>query len=251
MTDAFGLAALLFLTAVLYTAAGQAGASGYLAVMAVYGLAPDDMRPAALVLNLVASAVTAARFRSAGHFDRGLFLPLALGSIPSALIGGFLSLPEAVYRPLLAAVLLAAAVWLAWPKSANRTGSGCEDGERARRMPIWARVVSGAAVGLLAGLTGVGGGVFLMPLLLLGRWVGEQEAAGVTAAFILVTSAAGLIGRLAAVPALPDQMPLWIGVVAAGGLIGSTLGSRFLSGLTLRRLLAVVLVIVVGKLLFG
>jgi uncharacterized membrane protein YfcA len=242
--QALALAALLFAAALLYTSVGHAGASGYLAAMALFGLAPDDMRPTALVLNLFAAVLTTLRFRSAGHFDRRLFLPLVAGSVPAAFLGGFLTLPGPVYKPLLAAALLVGALRLALP---SRTPST----EPTRRMPVWVGVLCGAAVGLLSGLTGVGGGIYLTPVLLFCRWAEPKRAAGVSAAFILVNSAAGLVGRLAAFPALPAELPVWVVVVTVGSLIGSTLGSRVLGSATLRRLLAVALVVAASKLLAG
>jgi uncharacterized membrane protein YfcA len=241
MSDSYGLVLLLFAGALLYTSVGQAGASGYLAAMAVYGLAPDAMRPAALVLNLVAASLTAARFRSAGHFDRRLFLPLAAGSIPGAFLGGFLTLPGPVYRPALAAALGLAAVRLAWPPRPAP----------ARRMPVWVGVMAGLGIGLFSGLTGMGGGVYLMPLVLLAGWADVKVAAGVSAAFILVNSAAGLAGRLSESPALPNEMPVWVAAVLLGSLIGSTVGSRVLGATTMRRVLGVMLAAAAVKLLVG
>jgi uncharacterized membrane protein YfcA len=244
MTGAYGLVLLLFAAAVLYTSVGHAGASGYLAAMALYGLAPADMRPAALALNLLAATLATAQFRWAGHFDRALFLPLVAGSVPAAFVGGWLTLPGTVYKPVLAVLLFVAAVRLAWP---HRDTTGPE-----RRMPPWAAVLSGAAIGLLSGLTGVGGGIYLTPLLLFAGWAETKKAAGVSAAFILVNSVAGLVGRLVADPAaLPPQMPEWAAAVLVGGLIGATLGSRVFAPGVLRRLLAVVLVVAALKLAFG
>jgi uncharacterized membrane protein YfcA len=243
MSDAYGLVALLFAAALLYTSVGHAGASGYLAAMAFYGLAPDSMRPAALILNILAAVPATLQFRSAGHFDRRLFLPLAAGSIPMAFVGGNLTLPGPVYKPILAAALFVAAVRLAWPKA---PAAG-----QVRPMPIWAGVGVGAAIGLLAGLTGIGGGVYLTPILLFAGWAEMKVAAGVSAAFILVNSIAGLAGRLAKLPALPPELPVWAAAVVAGSLIGSTLGSRVLGSVTLRRILAVVLASASVKLLIG
>ena len=243
MSDEWLLTALIFAAALLYSSVGHAGASGYLAAMAFYGLAPDSMRPTALVLNLVAATLATARFRSAGHFDRRLFLPLVAGSIPGAFVGGFLTLPGPVYKPILAAALLVAAVRLAWPlASANAP---------PRPMPVWVGVLVGLAIGLLSGLTGVGGGIYLTPILLFAGWAQTKVAAGVSAAFILVNSAAGLAGRLSESPTLPDELPVWLVAVLLGSLIGSTLGSRVFGSTTLRRILAVVLASASVKLIIG
>jgi uncharacterized membrane protein YfcA len=243
MDEVWGLTLLLFVAAVLYTSVGHAGASGYLAAMALYGLAQDQMRPAALILNLVAATLSTLRFRSAGHFDPRLFLLLAVTSIPAAFIGGLLKLPDNVYRPILASALILAAARLIWSSRATQAV--------IRPMPVWAGLLTGAAIGLLSGLTSVGGGIYLTPVLLFAGWAETKKAAGVSAAFILVNSAAGLAGRLTAMPTLPEAMPAWAVVVAVGGLIGATLGSRVLGARTLRRVLAVVLLIAAAKLLFG
>jgi uncharacterized protein len=232
MTDP-GLLVLLFLAAVFFTSVGHAGASGYLAAMALYGLAPSEMRSAALALNVLAGTLTTARFRSAGHFDRSLFLPLIIGSIPGAFVGGLLSFPATIYRPVVGVLLLIAAVRLAWP---TRKADG-----PVRRMPAWAGVLCGTAIGLLSGLTGVGGGIYLMPLLLFAGWAEARTAGGVSAAFILVNSVAGLSGRLLADPVLPPQLLAWAAVVLVGSVIGATLGSRVLGPSIIRYLLAIAL----------
>ena len=170
MSDFYSLTLLLFVAAVLYTSVGHAGASGYLAAMAFYGLAPEAMRPTALVLNLVAATLATARFRSAGYFDRRLFLPLVAGSIPGAFVGGFLTLPGPVYKPILAAALLVAAVRLAWPLVSATAPP--------RRMPVWVGVAVGLVIGLLSRLTGVGGGIYLTPILLLAGWARRRWQPG-------------------------------------------------------------------------
>ena len=240
---AYGLLLLLFLAALLYTSVGHARPSGYLAAMALYGLAPADMRTAALALNVIAATLATARYRSAGHFDRWLLLPLVVGSIPAAFVGGLLTLPGTIYKPLLAVLLLIAAIRLAWPK------------QRAdavhHRMPPWAGVLSGAVIGFLSGLTGVGGGIYLTPLLLFAGWAETKKAAGVSAAFILVNSVAAIAGRLLVDTALPPDLPAWAVAVTVGGLIGATLGSRVFGPTAFRYLLAAVLIVAALKLLAG
>lgn len=243
MPDGLGLLALLFLAALLYTSVGHAGASGYLAVFSFYGVPPDVMRPAALVLNIVAATPATVGFASAGHFDRRLFLPLAAGSVPMAYIGGQYTLSGLAFKIVLASALALAGVRLLWPaKSATAA---------VRRMPVWAGVLIGLSIGLLAGLTGIGGGVYLTPVLMLARWADTKTAAGVSAAFILVNSLAGLAGRLSNFPALPPELPVWVGAVVVGSLVGSTLGSRVFSSPTVRRVLGFVLLTAAGKLFVG
>jgi len=237
------LAALFFAAALLYSSVGHAGASAYLAAMALVGIAPATMRPTALALNLFVASIVIVRFAGAGHLPWRSLVPLAVGSVPMAFIGGSISLPGEVYRPLVALVLLAGAARLA-------TATTSVDDEERPGVPILPGVAAGATIGLLAGLTGTGGGIFLTPLLVLAAWTGTRDAAGLSGAFILVNSIAGLAGLLGSGVSLPSAMPLWIASVAAGGLIGSWLGAARFSILNVRRALAFVLVLAAAKLVF-
>jgi uncharacterized membrane protein YfcA len=238
------LLALLFLAAAtLYASVGHAGASAYLAAMALVGLAPEVMRPTALVLNLFVASIVVVRFAHAGHLPWRSLLPLVAGSIPAAFVGGSIDLPGAVYRPLVAIVLLAGAWRLA-------TASAPDDGAARRGVPVVAGILAGATIGLLAGLTGTGGGIFLTPLLVLAAWTGTRDAAGLSGAFILLNSISGLAGLATGGFVLPAALPLWVGAVVAGGLIGSWLGAARFSIIGLRRALALVLLLAAGKLVF-
>lgn len=236
------LAALFFVAAALYASVGHAGASAYLAAMALVGTAPEVMRPTALALNLVVATIVIVRFSRAGHLPWRHLVPLAIGSVPAAFMGGTIDLPGEIYRPLVAVVLLAGAVRLA-------TALPNEDA-LARGVPAVAGVASGAAIGLLAGLTGTGGGIFLTPLLVLAGWTSTREAAGLSGAFILVNSVSGLIGLATGGVTLPPAIPVWMAVVAVGGGIGSWLGAHRFSILNLRRVLAFVLVLAAAKIAF-
>jgi len=242
MSDAVGLAILLFIAAVLYTSVGHAGASGYLAAMALYGLLPEKMRPVAFVLNLIAATPTTIQFTTAGHFDRRLFIPLAIGSIPFAFLGSSLTLPDSIIKIIIGIALVIASIRLLWsPRSVA---------DDLRRMPIWLGILLGIGIGLVSGLTGVGGGIYLTPVLLIARWATPKTAAGVSAAFILVNSTAGLLARLTKPTNWPEELPVWAIVVILGSVIGSTLGSRVFGSPTIRRILAVVLLVAAGKLIF-
>lgn len=234
--DGWLLTGIIFAAAVLYASVGHAGASGYLAAMALFGLPPAQMRPAALVLNILVAVVGTVRYGRAGCFSWRLFLPLAAASVPCAYVGGRLSLPGTVYRPVVGLVLLIAALRLAVHTPV---------GERAvtARPPLPGLLAAGGGIGLLSGLTGTGGGIFLSPLLLFLRWAGPRETAGVAVAFILVNSLAGLAGVLGHAPDLPDGLAVWAVAVVLGGLLGAELGSRWLGHGALRRLLAAVLVV--------
>jgi uncharacterized membrane protein YfcA len=231
----------MLLAAVLYSSVGHGGASAYLAVMALAGIAPTVMRPTALVLNLFVAGIAAIQFARAGHFSWRLFWPFALGSIPLAFVGGAIHLPTDVYKLILGAVLLFAAARLVFEP---------RRGIPARApMPLWLAVVVGASIGLLSGLTGVGGGIFLSPILLVGGFAEPKPTAAVSAAFIWVNSLAGLAGHPASVALIPPAAVAWGGAAVCGGLLGSTYASRKLTGRTLKRLLAVVLVVAGVKML--
>ncbi len=231
----------IFVVAVMYSSVGHGGASGYLAVMAFFAVTPELTRPTALVLNLFVASIGTIQFWRAGHFKWNTFWPFALTSIPFAFIGGMIKLPTNAYRIVLGLVLLFAAFRLAW-KFAS-------DDKEVKRPHLAMALLIGAAMGLLSGLVGVGGGIFLTPVLLLMHWSETKTAAGVSALFILVNSASGLAGNYAQVSVLPGEVWFWIGATVAGGMVGSTLGAKKFDSLTLRRVLAVVLVLAAVKLI--
>jgi len=247
--DAFLLAAVFFGTAILYSSVGHAGASGYLAGMALVGLPQAVMKPTALVLNLLVASVVTVRFHRAGLVEWRTLAPFVLGSAPLAFVGGGISLPGNVYRVLVGIVLLVAAGRLLQTaiQTATTDWTVVKSPKRPRH-PIVA-VSVGGVIGLLAGLTGTGGGIFLTPVLVLSGWVEVRTAAGMSAAFILINSAAGLAGNVASVQSVPAAVPLWGMAVLAGGFIGSGLGSRRLGTPALRGLLAVVLLVAGAKLI--
>ena len=249
VTIAIGLVALL------YAAVGHAGATGYTAVMALAGLPPAVIRPTALMLNLVVAAIGTAQFARAGHFNRRLFLPLAAASVPCAALGGAWKLATGALEGLLAAVLLFSAARIVVEARAHGfrgNGAGRLDAGSAvasRPLPLVASLTIGVAIGLLSGLTGVGGGVFLTPLLLWLRAAPVKQVAGVTAPFILVNSAAGLAGGLAAGGSLPPLGLAAVVAAAAGGFVGSQLGAFRLPVPAVRLLMAAVLAVASVKLL--
>ncbi len=236
------LAVLIFAAALLYSSVGHAGASGYLAAMALLGVAPDVMKPTALCLNILVATITAVQFTRAGFFSWRLFWPFAIASVPAAYLGGTLELPGVYYRPVVGAVLLFAAIRLLMSKK-----MGVEQEARPPFVPIC--LIVGGGIGLLAGLTGTGGGIFLTPLLLLMGWAKPKQAAAVSAAFILVNSVAGLAGALSGPNQIPAGLAWWAAAATLGALIGSYVGSRRLQSLSLRRLLGLVLLIAAFKML--
>lgn len=235
------LGALILIVGFLYSSVGHAGASGYLACMAIMGIAPGVMKPTALVLNVLVATIGTIQFWRAGHFDWRLFWPFALGSIPLAWLGGRIQLPPEIYKTFIGVVLLLSAWRLA-------VASGRKAERTPRMPPIGVAIVAGALLGFLAGLSGTGGGIFLSPLLLLCNWADAKRTAAVSAMFIFVNSMAGIAGYWHDTHALPMPPMAWLMAAAVGGVAGSYVGARRFEPRTIRRMLAVVLVIAGGKL---
>ncbi|HET9404328.1 MAG TPA: sulfite exporter TauE/SafE family protein [Burkholderiales bacterium] len=214
------LCAAFFVVATLYTTVGHAGASGYLAVMALVGLAPEVMRPTALVLNIIVAALAVYRFRRARFFSWAGLWPFLIGSVPFAAAGGIQSLSRGTYYVAMGAVLLIASAYLVWRAFGSRPVME-EHVVRVRKVPA---VLMGAALGFLSGLIGVGGGIFLSPVLLLLGWAGPRTTAGISAPFILVNSAVALAAGSLTVQTLPGELPLLAAAALAGAFLGTWLG---------------------------
>ncbi len=239
-TADIALCAAVLVVAFLYSSVGHAGASGYIAVMALASVASPMIRPTALVLNIVVATIGSVQFWRAGYFRWSLFWPFALASIPAAYYGGTLTLPTRVLNILIGLVLLASAARLLISlKPAAET--------HAPAKPI--AMVTGGVLGFLAGLTATGGGIFLTPLMILLRWSSTKQAAAVSVVYILVNSASGLLGAMRKGITLPPFLwPMIVAVVVGGGL-GSYLGSRRFSVPVIHVLLASVLILAGGKLI--
>ena len=236
------LAACMFAGAVLYTSVGHAGASAYLALMALFGVASTTMRPTALVLNILVASFTSFRYIKAGFFRWRVLWPILIGAVPMAFLGGYIQLPGDFYRPLVGVVLLIAAIRFLWPMK--------EQAHVARHdPPIPLAAISGAGVGFLSGLTGTGGGIFLSPIILLFGWSDPRTTSGIVAAFILANSISGLLGNIASVQALPAELPLFAGAVLAGAVIGTILGIKGFTVPMILKALGVVLIIAGIKLI--
>jgi uncharacterized membrane protein YfcA len=235
------LTAGVFVIALLYSSVGHAGASGYIAVMSLLSLAPAEIKPIALALNILVASIGSWQFRRAGHFSWSLFWPFALLSVPFAFLGGYLNLPTQFFKVIVGIVLLVSAAQFLFRPPAEG-----ESHPPAR--PVAMGV--GAGLGLLSGLTGTGGGIFLTPLLIFLRWARTKAAAATSALFILLNSIAGLLGNLSATQSVPRFGVSLLVAAAIGGAIGSHFGSRRLAPLVIKRLLAVVLVIAGFKLIF-
>ena len=228
-----------FVAAALYAAVGHGGASAYLAVMGLVGMTPAEMKPIALTLNIGVSLLAWIAFTRAGHFRPRLFWPVAVTSVPAALLGGWLRLSDPIFKLILAAALMVGA----W-----RLVGGCKADDFTPRDPARpALLLVGLVIGFLSGLIGIGGGIFLTPLLVLWRWSPAKSAAAVSAAFILVNSLAGLAGFLSTGRAIPALAWVMLPAVLAGGWLGSYWGSRRAGSPALLRVLAAVLVMAAAK----
>jgi len=233
------LAVCIFVIAMLYASVGHGGASGYLAVMALFSLHPAALKPTALVLNIVVAGVGSWLYLSARQFSWRAFWPFALTSIPASYLGGCFNLPPHYYRPLLGVVLLFAA----WRMFVRTERADAEI--RLPRLPI--ALAIGAVLGFFSGLIGVGGGIFLSPLMVLLGWARVREVSGVAALFILVNSVAGLLGHVGSLQQVPDYVPLLAVMALAGGTVGAMGGSRHLPVATIVKVMAAVLVTAGGK----
>lgn len=233
---------LIGIVAVLYSSVGHGGASGYLAIMALYNMSLETMRPNALVLNLLVSGIAFIQFYRAGHFDRSLIFPFLIGSIPAAFIGGMIDLPGTVYKIILGVCLILAVVRMVvkMPSSENPVLA----------KSIWIAIGIGFAIGLVSGLIGIGGGIILSPVILLLGWGDMKKTATASALFIWLNSLAGLAGFF--VSSGPMSTSSWPLLIAAGmgGILGGYLGSVKWSRNVLKWALSLVLMAAAMKLVF-
>jgi uncharacterized membrane protein YfcA len=232
----------ILVVAFLYSSVGHAGASGYIAVMTLFGLAPNVIKPAALVLNILVASIGTWQFWRAGHFSWRLFWPFAVLAIPMAFFGGYTNLPAHTFKILIGIVLLFSAALFFF-----RPTNDAVDHEPSRMIAI----PVGGALGLLAGLTGTGGGIFLTPFLLLMRWARTKTVAAVSALFILVNSISGLLGNISSTRNLPSFTFALVAAAAVGGTAGSYFGSWRFNHVVIKRLLAIVLTIAGAKLILA
>lgn len=218
------VASLFFVVAMLYSSVGHGGASGYIAVMGLLSVAPDTIRPVALTLNIIVASFAAYRYWQAGLIDWRSMLPLVVSSVPFAFLGGTVVLPGEIYRPLLGAMLIFSAAYLFWQSIGKLEGLNSSDSQ----IPRIGGAGFGAAIGFLSGLTGIGGGVVLSPLMLLFKWANVRKTAAVASVFILLNSAAGLAGNLVSLQHIPPALPIWAGASLLGAWIGTSMGLKIL-----------------------
>ncbi len=237
----FVLCLAVAVVAFLYSCVGHAGASGYISVMTLAGVAVAVIRPTALTLNIFVACIGAVQFWRAGHFSWKLFWPFALLSVPCAFLGGYLSLPTHLLKLLLGLTLV---------YSALRFFVQSKEQEAIHSPSRSVALAVGAGLGFLSGLTGTGGGIFLTPLMIFMRWGKTKSVAAVSVVFILVNSISGLLGTLIKSGHVPSLAWMLIPAAALGGTLGSHLGSRRFSPVIIKRILAAVLIVAAYKLIF-
>ena len=234
---------LLFIVALLYASVGHGGASGYLALMALYGFAPEVMKPTALILNLFVSLTSFLLFLKGGHFKWKLFLPFALASIPMSFLGGTIALDAHVYKKVLGILLLFPVLrFFIFPNTADKD---------LKNSNIYISILIGGVIGFLSGLIGIGGGILLSPILLLLAWTNQKQTAAISALFIFVNSIAGLAGQLSHGIKFEPQMFSFVAIAFVGGVVGAWLGSLKFNQQVLKYTLAVVLLMASVKLILS
>ena len=237
------LAVLFGAVSLLYATVGQAGGTAFLALMAFASFPSNEMRPTALLLNIIAATCSTWIFNRVGLVDWAKLKPPLAASLPTALIGGFIALDQHFYKIVTGLLLLSAAIILVFRRS--------RDGEPDRQTPLWGAVTVGAMVGFVSGLTGVGGGVFLAPLLIALHWASPRQTAALSAPFILANSAAGLAGAMAIGQTPCPETGVYAIAALAGAMIGTTAGLRWLSQTMTRHVLAAILATAGLQLMFS
>lgn len=233
---------LVFLMAILYSSVGHGGASGYLALMAIFSFSPEFMRPSALVLNIFVSSIALFSFYRNGHLRIHLLLPFIITSVPLAFLGGLITVNPKIYKIILGIFLIVAIARMLYrPKNQNN---------EIQRINKYAAYLIGSSLGFLSGLIGIGGGIILSPIIILLKWGTMKETAAVSAAFILVNSISGLIGQFTQGIQLAPEIGYMLTAAITGGVIGSFMGSYKISEKTLKYSLSVVLTFASFKLLF-
>ena len=233
---------ILPIVSFLYASVGHGGASGYLALMAIFSVTPELMKPTALLLNLFVAAIAFYYYYKEGYFNKKLFISFAIASVPMSIIGGYIEVDTTIYKKILAVLLLFAIL-----KMLNIFG---KESNVIRDIKLWQGIVVGGIIGFFSGLIGIGGGIILSPIILLFHWGKMKEAAAVSALFIWVNSAGGLIGQLSSGVNLNIQSFGLVAIALIGGVFGAYYGSKKLNNQNLRYLLATVMAIACFKLFY-
>lgn len=234
---------LLFLVAFLYASVGHGGASGYLALMALFGVAPEVMKPTALLLNLFVSLTSFIQFYRGKHFKWQIFLPFAIASVPMAFVGGLIHIDGNIYKKILGILLLIPVIRFWFFSKMDVTDF------RRSNWPL--SLFVGGTIGFLSGLIGIGGGIILSPILLILRWTDQKQTAAISALFIFVNSIAGLLGQLQKGIQFSGHMYIYVGVAFIGGLAGAYFGALKFKQAILKNILASALLVASLKLIFA
>jgi len=247
VVEVLGFPLALAVIALFYASVGQAGGTGYVAAMGLAGFEPDVIKPTALALNVLVAAIGAMRFASAGLLTWRSCYPFAILGAPFSILGGMTNLPLAIYQPIVGALLLAAAWQMVW----SARSAAQLDEIAPTHPPLLPALIAGAAIGFVSGVTGVGGGIFLAPLVLTFGWADVRQSAAISTVFNLLNSAAAFAGTWAVLPSLPAALPWWLLAVGVGALLGSWLGLRRLPPHALRYVLAGLLIAAGLRMLFA
>ncbi len=232
---------LLFIVAFLYSSVGHGGASGYLALMAIFSIAPSIMKSSALILNIFVSGIAFFQYYRAGHFNWKLFFPFTITSIPASFIGSYVTIDDMAYKKILGVILIFPILRL--------SGLIGKESDDIKEVKFVYALIIGGIIGLLSGMIGIGGGILLSPIILLLHWGNMKQTAAVSALFILVNSLAGLSGLFSKGIVIDNTIFIWLAVAIVGGLTGAYVGSKKMEGKTLKTILALVLLIASVKLL--
>jgi len=231
---------ILPIVAFMYAAVGHGGASGYLALMALFGFAPESMKPTALLLNLFVAAISFFHYAKTGNFNKKLFLSFAVASIPLAFLGGLIEIDTSLYKKILAVLLVFAIL-----RMLNLFG---KETNELKEVKLWQGIIIGSSIGFFSGLIGIGGGIIITPVILLMKWGNMKQAAAVSALFIWVNSAAAMGGQLSSGVKIDAQAFLLVAIAVIGGFLGGYFGSKKFNNSGLRYMLALVLFIACVKL---
>ena len=230
-------AGLIYIGAILYSSVGHGGASSYIAIMSLMGTPIASIKPIGLILNIIVSSIASYRFIKNKLFNLKIFIPVVLGSIPAAFMGGYLHLPSEVYRVLVGTILIFAGfqflfdIFQYFKKKSNQP------------VNFIFGLFAGVIIGFISGLTGTGGGIFLSPLIVFLGWTSVKGASGTAAAFILFNSISGLLGNVTSVSLISNTIFLYAFAVIGGVLIGTQLGIKILNEHHMKNVLGVVLIV--------
>jgi hypothetical protein len=235
-TETLILAFFLFLIiSIFYSSVGHAGASGYLAIMALLSFAPETIKPTSLILNIIVASIASAKYLKAGFFDKKIFYSFILTSLPAAFIGGYVHISPGYFKLLAGIFLILASILMVIKEYVKKPE------EPYRQIPLITGLIIGSVIGFVSGLIGVGGGVFLSPVIIMFNWTSVKNVSGIAALFILVNSVAGLAGHITGISQIDFNFIFWVFAVIIGAITGSYFGTVRFNNRLIIILLSVVL----------